>query len=186
MSADENSALVSAASAALARNGSNKLTTRGLQDVETAEQTRSSRGLPTTPENRKQGYIFVVDDDEAVRAIICAMSTSAGYKCREFPGGLEALAALESGQPCELLLTDLLNAPMDGITLLERMSECFPNIPVVVATAVHDAAVAKACIRNGAFDYLLEPFERQELLDVIHRALETTRLPAIPLNNPVP
>ena len=65
---------------------------------------------------------------------------------------------------------------MDGIGLLERTKEKYPDMPVVMVTAVHDISVALAAIRNGAYDYLLKPFEREQLLATVRRALENRRL----------
>jgi putative nucleotidyltransferase with HDIG domain len=67
-------------------------------------------------------------------------------------------------------------ADLDGIGLLERTKEKFPDMPVVMVTAVHDISVALAAIRNGAYDYLLKPFEREQLLATVRRALENRRL----------
>jgi len=65
---------------------------------------------------------------------------------------------------------------LDGIDLLERTKEKYPDMPVVMVTAVHDISVALAAIRNGAYDYLLKPFEREQLLNTVSRALENRRL----------
>jgi putative nucleotidyltransferase with HDIG domain len=67
-------------------------------------------------------------------------------------------------------------ADLDGIGLLERTKERYPDMPVVMVTAVHDISVALAAIRNGAYDYLLKPFEREQLLNTVSRALENRRL----------
>jgi len=67
-------------------------------------------------------------------------------------------------------------ADLDGIGLLERTKERYPDMPVVMVTAVHDISVALAAIRNGAYDYLLKPFEREQLLATVRRALENRRL----------
>jgi putative nucleotidyltransferase with HDIG domain len=76
----------------------------------------------------------------------------------------------------ELMLSDLMMADLDGIGLLERTKEKFPDMPVVMVTAVHDISVALAAIRNGAYDYLLKPFEREQLLNAVGRSLENRRL----------
>jgi cyclic di-GMP phosphodiesterase len=60
--------------------------------------------------------------------------------------------------------------------LLSKTKEINPDIPVVMVTAVHDISVALAAIRQGAYDYLLKPFEREQLLAMVRRALETRRL----------
>ncbi len=104
------------------------------------------------------------------------MLSSAGYRCRQAGSGMEALALLESGEEFELMLSDLMMADLDGIGLLERTKEQFPDMPVVMVTAVHDISVALAAIRNGAYDYLLKPFEREQLLATVRRAMENRRL----------
>ncbi len=120
--------------------------------------------------------ILVVDDEEAIREIVTSMLISVNYQCRQASSGVEALAMLNSGEEFELMLSDLMMAEMDGIGLLERTKEKFPDMPVVMVTAVHDISVALAAIRNGAYDYLLKPFEREQLLATVRRALENRRL----------
>ena len=120
--------------------------------------------------------ILVVDDEETIREIVCSMLTSCNYQCRQAASGLEALALLESGEEFELMLSDLMMAGLDGNGLLEKTKEKFPDMPVVMVTAVHDISVALAAIRNGAYDYLLKPFEREQLLATVRRAMENRRL----------
>jgi putative nucleotidyltransferase with HDIG domain len=120
--------------------------------------------------------ILVVDDEETIREIVSSMLTIANYQCRQAASGLEALALLESGEEFELMLSDLMMADLDGIALLERTKEKFPDMPVVMVTAVHDISVALDALRNGAYDYLLKPFEREQLLATVRRALENRRL----------
>jgi putative nucleotidyltransferase with HDIG domain len=120
--------------------------------------------------------ILVVDDEEPIREIVSSMLSNAGFQCRQACSGLEALAILESGEQFELMLSDLMMAELDGIGLLERSKEKFPDMPVVMVTAVHDVSVALAAIRNGAYDYMLKPFEREQLLAMVRRALENRRL----------
>jgi putative nucleotidyltransferase with HDIG domain len=120
--------------------------------------------------------ILVVDDEEPIREIVAQMLTTAGYLCKEAASGMEALAVLTSGEEFELMLSDLMMADLDGIGLLERTKEKYPDMPVVMVTAVHDISVALAAIRNGAYDYLLKPFEREQLLNTVSRALENRRL----------
>src|ERR1700689_1469376 len=120
--------------------------------------------------------ILVVDDEEAIREIVCAILAAAGYHWKQASSGMEALALLNSGEEFELMLSDLMMADLDGIGLLERTKEKFPDMPIVMVTAVHDISVALAAIRNGAYDYLLKPFEREQLLNPVGRALENRRL----------
>ena len=120
--------------------------------------------------------ILVVDDEEPIREIVASMLGAAGYACKQAGSGMEALSILTSGEQFELMLSDLMMADLDGIGLLERTKEKYPDMPVVMVTAVHDISVALAAIRNGAYDYLLKPFEREQLLNTVSRALENRRL----------
>src|SRR5206468_4142681 len=120
--------------------------------------------------------ILVVDDEEPIREIVTSMLSFANYQCRQAASGMEALALLDSGEEFELMLSDLMMANLDGIGLLEKTKERFPDMPVVMVTAVHDISVALAAIRNGAYDYLLKPFEREQLLAVVRRALDHRKL----------
>ncbi|HUK17546.1 MAG TPA: HD domain-containing phosphohydrolase [Bryobacteraceae bacterium] len=120
--------------------------------------------------------ILVVDDEEAIREVVTSMLTACKYACSQASSGAEALALLESGEEFSLMLSDLMMAGMDGIALLERTKEQFPDMPVIMVTAVHDISVALGSIRNGAYDYLLKPFEREQLLATVRRAMENRRL----------
>jgi putative nucleotidyltransferase with HDIG domain len=120
--------------------------------------------------------ILVVDDEETIREIVCSMLGGAHFQTRQAANGVEALAILESGDEFDLVLSDLMMAEMDGIALLERAKERYPDMPVVMVTTVHDISVALQAIRNGAYDYLPKPFEREQLLATVRRALENRRL----------
>jgi len=120
--------------------------------------------------------ILVVEDEDAIREIVCSMLAAANYKTRQASSGLKAMAILDAGEEFELMLSDLMMADLDGMGLLERTKEGYPDMPVVMVTAVHDISVALAAIRNGAYDYLLKPFEREQLLATVRRALENRRL----------
>jgi len=120
--------------------------------------------------------VLVVDDEEPIREVVCSMLTSANFVCSQACSGKEAIALLQSGEVYELMLSDLMMPGMDGEALLAATKERFPDIPVVMVTAVHDVSVALSAIRNGAYDYLLKPFDREQLLATVRRALENRRL----------
>jgi CheY-like chemotaxis protein len=132
--------------------------------------------LASSSRTAMAGRILVVDDEETIRKIIISMLASANFECHEAGDGLEALTLLDSGEEFDLVLADLLMPNLDGIELLERISERYPDLPVVIVTAVHDIQVALQTLRNGAYDYLPKPFEREQLLAMVRRALECRRL----------
>jgi len=131
---------------------------------------------PAVRDPATQERILVVDDEEPIREVVCSMLGAAGYPCTPAASGNEALALLASGEEFELMLSDLMMAEMQGDILLERAKERFPDMPVIMVTAVSDLSVALSAIRNGAYDYLLKPFERDQLLNTVKRALENRRL----------
>src|ERR1700689_844905 len=120
--------------------------------------------------------ILVVDDEETIREIVSSMLGGAHFQTRQAASGIEALSILESGDEFDLVLSDLMMAEMDGIALLERSKERYPDMPIVMVTAVHDIQVALQALPNRPYDYLLKPFEREQLLATVRRALENRRL----------
>jgi diguanylate cyclase (GGDEF)-like protein/putative nucleotidyltransferase with HDIG domain len=120
--------------------------------------------------------ILVAEDEEPIRKIIVSILRTAKFDCQEAADGLEAITMLDSGREFELVLSSLMMPNLDGMGLLERVKDKYPDIPVVIVTSLHETSVVLAAIRNGAYDYLLKPFEREQLLDTVSRALENRRL----------
>jgi DNA-binding NtrC family response regulator len=96
---------------------------------------------------------LVVDDEEPIRQIVASMLSFANYESTEAESGRDALRILYSGLEFDLMLSDLMTADLDGIGLLEIVRRSYPDIATVVISAVHDASVALAALRNGAYDY---------------------------------
>src|ERR1022692_5018762 len=112
--------------------------------------------------------ILVVDDETIIRELISSILTQAGFDCRPATSGREALALLHFDDSYSVVLSDLIMEGMDGLSLLAQIRQEHPDIPVVMVTAVHDISIALAAIRNGAYDYLLKPFEGEQLLAIVH------------------
>jgi putative nucleotidyltransferase with HDIG domain len=120
--------------------------------------------------------ILVVEDEAAVRELIVSILASAGYECRQAADGEEALAALASAEACDLVLSNLMMPKLDGRELLQRVKAEYPDIPFIVETAVNDAPLRATLMREGAYDCVLKPFQPDQLLAAVHRALEYSRL----------
>lgn len=123
-----------------------------------------------------QDRVLVVDDETAVRAIVSALLERSGYYTETAAGADEALLKLKSGPAYDLVMSDVMMPEVDGLSLLDRVGVDHPGTPVVMFTAVHDIHVATNAFRRGAIDYLLKPFERTQLLNVVTRAVEHGRL----------
>jgi putative nucleotidyltransferase with HDIG domain len=120
---------------------------------------------------RRAARVLVVDDETHVRTMIGASLEREGYDIQLACSGREAIDLLEK-DTFDLVLTDLVMQDGNGIFLLDRIRGKLPNLPVVMVTAVHDIGVAIDAMRRGAYDYLLKPFEREQLVGTVVRALE--------------
>ena len=119
--------------------------------------------------------VLVVDDDPAVRYTIRGVLEDAGITVTEAGDGNAALAAIEASAP-DLVLTDLRMPGMDGMALLRRIQGRPAPPRVVMITAHGSERAAVEAIKEGAFDYLRKPFDIDELLATVRRALESVRL----------
>ncbi|MCL4524247.1 MAG: response regulator, partial [Acidobacteria bacterium] len=119
--------------------------------------------------------ILVVDDEDAIREVVATLLEAKGYECVTATNGQDALAQLHT-RPPDLVLSDVVMPEMDGMELLGRIRSGNEAVPVVMVTAMHDISIALEAIRRGAYDYILKPFERDQLYHAVHRALEHRRL----------
>jgi response regulator RpfG family c-di-GMP phosphodiesterase len=119
--------------------------------------------------------ILVVDDEEAIREVVSTMLESKGYRCTVAHNGRAAQEQIKRDAP-DLVLSDMIMPEMDGIKLLEWMRQYDPDVPVIMVTAIHDISTALEAIRRGAYDYILKPFEKDQLFLGVGRALQHRRL----------
>ena len=119
--------------------------------------------------------ILVVDDEAAARTALAEFLKSEGYAVETAGDGFKALGKVDAFEP-DLVLTDFNMPGIDGIELMEKLKEHEPELPVVLMTAFGAVETAVSAMRKGAADYLLKPLNLDELLIVLERALERTRL----------
>src|SRR5712664_3233504 len=128
------------------------------------------RGEPLSPEK-----ILVVDDEEAIREVVSTMLQAQGFECAAVGNGRIALDYLQKNS-IDLVLSDMVMPEMDGLRLVEWLRKAEPDVPVIMVTAMHDLSIALDAIRGGAYDYILKPFEKDQLYLSVRRALEHRRL----------
>lgn len=119
--------------------------------------------------------ILLAEDDQVQREILCDILRSSGFNVDPCASGEEAIERLDSTTP-DLLLTDLKMTGMDGLTLLRETRRRRPDLDIVMMTAHGSVRTAVQAMREGAADYLEKPFDKDELLLVLHRALERAAL----------
>lgn len=120
-------------------------------------------------------YCLIVDDEPRLRQVLMHLMRGDGFNCLEAANGEEAIAQLER-HPVTLMLSDLRMPQMDGLELLRQTRARWPDVAVVMITAVADVDVAVSCLAIGAMDYLTKPFHLEEVRARVGQAMEKRRL----------
>jgi putative nucleotidyltransferase with HDIG domain len=119
--------------------------------------------------------IMVVDDEEAIREVVSTLLESQGFQCTTAANGRIAAETFRN-DTFDLVLSDIVMPEMDGLKLLNEIRSQDPDVPIIMVTAMHDISIALEAIRAGAYDYILKPFEKDQLQLSVRRALEHRRL----------
>ncbi len=134
-----------------------------------------SEGRPTTKEAKDAANILVVDDDPGLLTLMQVRLEGAGYRVTQAKDGAEALSLAATSSP-SLAIIDLKMDGMDGMTLLARLLQAYPSLPVIILTAHGTIASAVEATKRGAYDYLPKPWDPKELRRCIEKALEVRHL----------
>lgn len=119
--------------------------------------------------------ILIVDDEPTVRAFLNKALTNEGYRCLTAGNADEALHTL-SEYSIGLVILDIRMPGKSGLELLQEISEMYPDIAVIMATATADTKTAVICMKSGAYDYITKPINIDELYLGIERAFEKRKL----------
>ncbi|MDD5309502.1 MAG: sigma-54 dependent transcriptional regulator [Deltaproteobacteria bacterium] len=119
--------------------------------------------------------ILVADDEPNLRKVLKATLERDGHEVHAVEDGAAALAVLEDHH-IDIVITDLKMPKVDGLTLLRRVVEERPGLPVIMITAHGTVDTAVEALKLGAFDYITKPFERREMRDVVTKAARTVAL----------
>ncbi len=114
--------------------------------------------------------IWVVDDDRSIRWVLEKAMQAEKISVRSFENGHDALLALETEQP-DVLVSDIRMPGMDGLKLMAEIKERAPELPVIIMTAYSDLDSAVSVYEGGAFEYLPKPFDVDEAVELVKRAI---------------
>ncbi len=120
----------------------------------------------------KPANIWVVDDDVSIGWVLEKALGKHGYQTATFRGVKSMLKALKLDRP-DLVISDIQMPGVDGLKLLELMHQNFPAIPVIIMTAYSDYETTITSYKKGAFEYLAKPFDIQDTLDIVAKALRS-------------
>jgi len=118
--------------------------------------------------------IWIVDDDSSIRWVLEKAFNKANITAASFDNANNLLDALVHAQP-EVIISDIRMPEIDGMTLLNQISEEYPNIPVIIMTAHSDLDSAVNAYQGGAFEYLPKPFDIDDAINLSKRALTHAR-----------
>jgi len=118
--------------------------------------------------------VWVIDDDRSIRWVLDKAFKKAGMDVSSFENAEGILERLEHRQP-EVLVSDIRMPGMDGISLLGKIQELYPELPVIIMTAHSDLESAVSAYQGGAFEYLPKPFDIDDAVELVERAAATVR-----------
>ncbi|WP_120510066.1 nitrogen regulation protein NR(I) [Photobacterium salinisoli] len=117
-----------------------------------------------------KGLIWVVDDDSSIRWVLERTLNAAGLRCETFADADSVVEALERSVP-DVLVSDIRMPGTDGLTLLRNLHHDYPTLPVIIMTAHSDLDAAVNAYQEGAFEYLPKPFDIDEAVSLVERAV---------------
>lgn len=122
----------------------------------------------------KQPGIWVIDDDRSIRWVLEKALKQAGMVVNSFENADGAVAMLPRERP-DVIVSDVRMPGTDGFTLLQRLGQSHPDIPVIIMTAHSDLESAVSAYQGGAFEYLPKPFDVDEAVELVRRAVAHRR-----------
>jgi len=124
---------------------------------------------------QQSGRLLIVDDEPYIREILSRWLVDEGYDCGQADNADIALAELTRGN-YELMISDIRMPGRSGLELLDQARRTFPDLAVIMLTAVDDRQTAIRTLEAGAYGYVIKPFDRNELLISVVNAVERRRL----------
>src|SRR6266568_3358005 len=116
--------------------------------------------------------VWVIDDDRSIRWVFEKALAREGIPFKTFAQATEAMEALEAAGAPQVLVSDIRMPGTSGLELLQTLKQRFPNLPVIVMTAYSDLESAVAAFQGGAFEYLPKPFDVDQAVALVRRAIE--------------
>jgi len=127
--------------------------------------------VPSPPKANPRAKLLVVDDEANLRAGLRDVLSLIGYHVEEAASGPEALKLLES-RAYDLMVLDIRMPGMDGIEVMHRARRMCPDLSIIVLTAHASLESAIAAVKTDAVDYMLKPFDMEDLAATVSRALQ--------------
>ena len=116
--------------------------------------------------------VWIVDDDKSIRWVLEKTLSREQLPFKSFASASDAIAELEHAEAPQVLVSDIRMPGESGLELLKQVKQRFPSLPVIIMTAYSDLDSAVAAFQGGAFEYLPKPFDVDQALELIRRAID--------------
>jgi len=120
--------------------------------------------------------ILVVDDDDSIRGYVARLLSMSGFDAVTAANGRDALSQIKANPDISLVLLDILMPEMDGLETLSEIKKVAKDMPVIMLSALGQTNIIVKAMKSGASDYLVKPFEEEELELAIAKSIEKKRL----------
>ena len=118
--------------------------------------------------------VWIIDDDRSIRWVFEKALTRENIPYKSFAGAEEAIELLDAGQRPQVLVTDVRMPGQSGLELLRHVKTAWPDLPVIIMTAYSDLDSAVAAFQGGAYEYLPKPFDVDQAVTLVRRAIDET------------
>jgi two-component system nitrogen regulation response regulator GlnG len=133
----------------------------------------------------KPSCVWIIDDDRSIRWVLEKALLREDIPCMTFSAASDALRELERSTPAAVL-SDIRMPGVSGLELLQALKEQLPKVPVIIMTAYSDLDSAVAAFQGGAFEYLPKPFDVDQALELVRRALAENASRDVPVSSDAP
>ncbi|MDP1864273.1 MAG: nitrogen regulation protein NR(I) [Thiobacillus sp.] len=133
----------------------------------------------------KPSCVWIIDDDRSIRWVLEKALLRDEIPCMTFSSAGDALRELERSQP-SAVLSDIRMPGVSGLELLQALKERLPKVPVIIMTAYSDLDSAVAAFQGGAFEYLPKPFDVDQAVELVRRALAENASRDVPVSSDAP
>jgi putative nucleotidyltransferase with HDIG domain len=130
----------------------------------------------TDERNKNREKILVVDDEKILTDLLKQIAEEEGFTSESVADGLECLEKFRDGDFYDIVLLDIHMPRLSGIETLRRLKKLYPDISIIIVTASKEFEYARLALKEGAYDYIVKPFDSSSVRSVINRAAERSRL----------
>ena len=122
----------------------------------------------------KKSNVWVVDDDRSIRWVLQKALEAVDITVRSFENATEVIDELKTTRP-DVLVSDIRMPGIDGLQLLKEIKQSTPDLPVIIMTAYSDLDSAVSVYEGGAFEYMPKPFDVDDAVELVQRAIEHSK-----------